>query len=200
MANRAIEWESGQHVVGIGSSVVIRNVARIAIGRCGGKAGVVVTLVALQSGVRASQRERSFRVIEYRTRPIGCRVASGAIGAKAGGYVIWIVGAVVIGDVARIAGSWCTVEDIVDVTQVARHRSMRAGERERRIGVIEGGTGPVRGAVTDRTIHREPRGRVIGIRGAVVERNVAGIAIGRRAGKDVIHMALCTSNRSVRAG
>jgi hypothetical protein len=197
MANRAIEWEGRQHVVGISSTVVIRHMARITIGRRGGKASVVVTLVALQCSVSARQREWGFRVVENRTRPIRCRVASRAIGAEAGRHMVRIIGAVVIGNVAGVACGWCAVEDIVDVTKVARNRGMRTSKRERRVGVIERSAGPVSSAVTDRTIHWEPRSRVIGICSAVIEHNVAGIAIGRSARKHVIHVALRTGYRGV---
>lgn len=75
---------------------------------------------------------------------------------------------------------------------------MRAGQGERSRGVIERGAGPIRSAVTDRTIQREARTHMVWICSAVIESNVAGIAIRRSTREHIVHMALSTGNCGVR--
>ena len=65
--------------------------------------------------------------------------------------------------------------------------------------MVEGGTGPVSGAVADGTISGEPGLNVVGIRRAVVERNVASAAVSWCSGEDVIDMTLSALNAGVRA-
>jgi hypothetical protein len=63
--------------------------------------------------------------------------------------------------------------------------------------VVEHGSEPARSCVTCRTGGREPNGDVVRIRGGVVIRFVAAVAVGRQRGVVAIHMAVGTWNRGV---
>ena len=66
--------------------------------------------------------------------------------------------------------------------------------------MVEHRAGPGGGGVAGRAGCRESRSDVIGIGGAGVIRLVARVAIGRRTGKFVVHVACGTGNAHVRAG
>ena len=65
--------------------------------------------------------------------------------------------------------------------------------------MIKRGARPIRGVVTDGTISRESSLHVVGIRRAVVERNVTGTAACRRSREDIVHVTLGTLNTAVGA-
>jgi len=76
---------------------------------------------------------------------------------------------------------------------------MCASQRERRVVVIEHGTGPRCRRVARSTGGREARPHVIGIGRSRVIRLMARIAIRRHRGVVAVHMAGRTGNRSMRA-
>ena len=83
----------------------------------------------------------------------------------------------------------------------ASRRDVLAGEREGRLGrVIEGGSGPIRGGVTELAVLRESGGDVIGIRGALIVVQVARIAGSAQALINAARMALDACRGDVLAG
>jgi len=120
-------------------------------------------------GVRASERERGLgSVIERRARPISGAVAQRAILREAGLHVVRIRSALIVLQVARGAGGGQTFEDAAGVALTTSCGGMFACQRERSLGgVIEHGSVPICGAVTELAILREARGNVIGVGGAL---------------------------------
>src|ERR1700747_3542125 len=142
----------------------------------------VVTLCALQRGVRAGQREAGGRVIESGTGPARGVVTLGAILRESRLDVIRSRRASEVFLMAGVAGRG--VRQIVRtgraersvVTLCALQRGVRAGQREAGGRVIESGTGPARGVVTLGAILREARLDVIRSRRASEVFLMAGVA------------------------
>ncbi len=144
MASLARGWEAGRSMRRIGGSVEIRLVAADAGCRerpivC---AGAGVALHARHSGVETSQRERRGAVIKGRRRPVGGRVADGAIGREACGHVSWIGCTREILLVATVAVCWQRGEVVIGVACRASHGNVGAGQRERRLVVVKARRGP----------------------------------------------------------
>ena len=129
--------------------------------------------------VRVAMVHREERVIAGRQgcgHPRGGGVAGGAGGGPARCRVIGIRGPGEVRLVAGVAIGRRSREDVIDVAKIAGHRGVRAGQRERRVVVIEGCARPVRGGVAGVAGGGEARRRVIGIGGAVPIRLVASVA------------------------
>lgn len=128
-------------------------------------------------------------------------MTKGAVGREARRDVLGISGAGKVLGVARIAiRRQLGAEVAVEVTRGAGQGRVRAGERESRVVVIEGGWDPGAGGVADGTICREARGNVIGIGGACEVLLMAAIAARRNAGVIVVDVALSAGQGEVRAG
>lgn len=91
--------------------------------------------------------------------------------------MVRIVSALVVGQVARIAGGAEALVNAAGVALITGCVHVGAGERERRLGgVIEGRARPICSGVAQRAILREPGGHVVWIGGALIVLQVAGIA------------------------
>jgi hypothetical protein len=165
-------------VVGIPAGLVVRHVARRAIGGRSGELAVHVALRTCDCDVRSGEREPGQGVvIELRSGPLH--------GGVAGLARIWESG----GGMARI----CCISKISKVTRCAIGRragilssdvtlstgdcNVRTSERE--LGqsvVIEFGAVPACSGVTGTAFAREPGGDMVRIRAGVVVLGVAGIA------------------------
>src|ERR1019366_3070184 len=88
----------------------------------------------------------------------------------------------------------------VHVTLSARHGGMRSGQRERAQAVIERGALPVGGGMTTLATGGELAGLVIGIRCAIVVRQVASRALRRRPGENSVGVTLGALDGGVRPG
>lgn len=112
-------------------------VAGVAI--CGGPGEDVVdvTLIARHCDMRASQREWGVVVVKCGARPSRRRVAGIASGRESRRYVIRIRGPIPIGLMAAIASGRKRRVIVVRVASGARDCRVSAGERERRVVVIE---------------------------------------------------------------
>ena len=146
------------------------------------------------SASMAGWERRVLGVIERRSRP-GC----GCVTSLARGreelrlrLVARIRGVVVIGLVATNTRDRQSrvVPVYVAVCALARRHCVRTGQRECRVGVIEGGVGPDCGVVAQLTRGGESRRRVRRIRGARIILLMAGVA--QRAVQRIIavHMAI----------
>ena len=82
----------------------------------------------------------------------------------------------------------------------ARHGDVRAGERKRRVVVIEGSGGPGRSVVARGAGSGEARSYVIGVRGPGVVRLVAGVTIRRHSCVVVVGMARRARHSDMGAG
>ena len=81
--------------------------------------------------------------------------------------MVWIGCALVIGFVTRIAIGGHGRVVVIHVAIRARCCSVRSGQWERSVVVVEGGLGPGGRAVTQLALLRESRSHVIGIGGPV---------------------------------
>ena len=189
MAGDAGSGEAGGDVIGIRGAGVVGLVAGIAVGRRARKLVVDVARCAGHRDVRAGQRESRLVVVEYRAGPRRGVVAGNACGGESCRNVIWIRGAAVIGFVARVAVSRRAGKLVVDVARRAGDGGVGAGERERRLVVIEHRAGPRRGVVAGGTSGWESAGDVVGIGCAGEIGFVARVAIGRGALEDVVDVA-----------
>lgn len=149
-------------------------------------------------------------MVEWKERVIGGRqvgrqpcsgcMAGGAGGGPPGRSVIRICCPGKIRLMAGVAIRRCSRKNIIDVALDATHGHMRAGQRERRVVVIEGGSGPRRCGVTSGACCGESRCGVRGVRSAVVIGLVARIAIGRHCCVVAANVAQSAGNSGVSAG
>ena len=86
------------------------------------------------------------------------------------------------------------------MTLAALQAAVCTCQRELRFRMVEHSAGPGRGRMASRAISGETRLHVVGGRCAVVQRNVASAAVGRRACKGSVRVALSTLDRAMRAG
>ena len=129
--------------------------ATVAIGR---QRCVVVVHVAGRAGhalVGSGQRECGLVVIEHRAIPGSGGVAGRAGGREAGRYMIRVSRPGEVGLVSTVAIGRKGGVVVVDVAGRAGHGLMRAGQRERRLVVIENRAIPGRGRVASRAGGRE---------------------------------------------
>jgi len=99
----------------------------------------------------------------------------------------------VITSMATVTIAWRALELLVDVAVLALDLGVRTGEREVALAVIEGGIGPLCGAVTALALGTE-------VAFVLVVFLVAAIAIGRRAFELLVHVALFAVYGRVRIG
>ena len=152
--------------------------------------------------MRAGERESRGRVIEARVPPVGCVVALLASLRDVRGNVIRTRRALEILKVAVYAGCAGQVVIVINVALGALQRSMRTGQRESRIVVIERCLRPRRCVVALLAGLREARTHVVWIRGALEILQMAVDAGGVRARQVVIvvYVTLGALHRGVRAG
>ena len=114
--------------------------------------------------MRAGEGERSFVVIELRTRPAGRAVAYRAVGRESRLHVVGIRRALEIFHVTSGARSGRSCESAIGVTLLAGHAGVRSGQGKLREGVvIEGRRLPRRGRVAGLARGRKCSSYVIGI-------------------------------------
>ena len=104
----------------------------------------------------------------------------------------------------QVTGAASGGKPLIDAARMALRAtrgSVLAGQRERRLrGVVERGAAPVRGAMAELTILREAGGDMVGIVGALVVSQVAGIARGGQTLVNAARMALNASCREMFSG
>jgi len=129
-----------------------------------------MALDASRRDVLAGEREgRLGRVIEGGSGPIRGGMAELAILREAGGGVVRIGSALIVIQVAGIAGGAQALENAASMALDASRGDVFAGQRECGLGgVIEFSSGPISGGVALGAILREAGGSMIGIRGALV--------------------------------
>ena len=133
-------------------------------------------------------------MIELRTFPLRCGVAGSAGSRESGHLVIRIRGRVEIGNVAGSAILRSASESAVEMTLGTLRCAVFAGERK--LGVSERGSLPLRGGVAHRAIGGIAGLPVVGIGGGVIHREVAGRALRGSARVLAVGVAL----RARRAG
>ena len=202
VADGAILGKASRYVVGIRRSGVIGKVAANTRRRSSFVDVVLVTDSALQSCMRARQRELRRRcMVELCTLPLRGRMADRTVAREGGGDVIRVRCPVVVCDMAALAGSWGTFEDSVHMALGTLCGSVSAGERELcSCGMVEFRPLPLRGAVARGAFPGEPGSDVIRIRGASEILQVATFTSGRRPLENVVDMTLCTLGGRMCAG
>lgn len=165
---------------------------------------VHVTLLALQRGVEAGQREAGSRVVKCTAAPGGRRVARLAGCGEAHLGVIGAVRIVVIGLVTTDAGGVRAGQAVVaaEVALRALQGRVRASQREAGGRVIERAAAPGCSGVAVLACGGELRLRMVRIGGAVVVRQMATGARRVGAGQVIVavDMALRAEDRKMRAG
>jgi hypothetical protein len=151
VAQSTILREASSDVIGIGSALKILQVTCIA---SGGQAFVDAGGVALDArdgGMHASEGERSLGVvIENGTGPIRGGVAERAILWESGRYMVRVRGALIILQVARVAGRSQALVNAAGVALHARRGDVFASEREGGLRiVIENRACPVGGGMAE---------------------------------------------------
>lgn len=156
--------------IGLGFGVAVRTSKhRIVVGvRVAGRAHAV--------GVAMVQREPG--VIELAVRPLDGVMAGGAGGRETSGNMVRVGGVLIIGLVATVAVGGQVAVVVVDVAigAGARRHSVRPGEREARLAVVEVGVSPLDGVVADFAGLGEARLHVIRVIRIVEIGQVAGDA------------------------
>ena len=127
---------SSLHVIGVGCSLIVLEVARHARSDSEVEVSIDVTLGAWRCDVHAGQRETCLAVIESRICPRSCSVTGGTSGRYSGLHVIRIGGALKIFHVT--GGAVCRSAGIlsVHVTLGTGHRDVRTGQRKLGKGVV----------------------------------------------------------------
>jgi hypothetical protein len=146
---RAIRARLGVAIRALKDCVVIR------IGMAGGAYPVGAAMIHVEPGV-----------VESGPQPAGRGVAGSARVREANRNVIRVSCARVVQLMAAVAIGGHGGVVVVHVATGARHRRMRARQRERRVVVIERGRTPCRGAVTHVALLRKAGGSVVRIRGS----------------------------------
>ena len=123
------------HMVRIGHAFVIRLMAGPAIRRQAVVLTARVAQHASQTNVRAGQREIGSTVVEASAVPIARGVAERAIVWESTSHMAFRIVVVVL--MARPAIRGCALELAVDMALIAVCVNMCAGQRERRVVVIE---------------------------------------------------------------
>jgi len=150
-------------------------------------------------GVRAGKRERSVVVIEGRRGPAAGGVTDRAVSREAGRDVIWVGGS---GEVFLVAAVTTCRQSCVVIVYVARgtsHCGVCAGERKRRVAVIESGRRPCRGVVTRDAGGGKTYRYVIGIVGSRPICLVAAVAVCGQSCVVVVGVACGASDCGVSA-
>jgi hypothetical protein len=179
------------HVVGIRGPGEIDQMARIA---GGGQSGITTAGVALNASrieVSAGQRKRRGGMVVRGRSPIRRRVTGLTRGREAGRGMTRVVGGRVQRVMTRIAGAGRSAAVLpVGVALLTIGREMRAGQREYRARMIEGGRLPRGGVVAYGAVVRERSGHMIGTRRRGEARGVAGVTGGRKILILSVRMAL----------
>lgn len=200
VARRARRRESRGNMVRISHAGVIGLMAGVTIRRRTCVLAADVTTRALDIDVSAGEWECRQIVVEVCWNPRRGAVADFTCLRKASRDVIWILGVVVVAQVARGAGRAQPRVLPVHVTTCTDLVQVRAGKWKLRLGMIEFCSGPGRSRMTHRAICRKTRGDVIRVRRLVEVIYVARSAIGWRAIETTVDVALRALQRRVCSG
>ena len=202
MARLASLRDARSHVVRICGALEILQVA-IDAGRVRVRQAVIVIDVALRAlhgGMGAGQRESRRGMVKRSLSPRSRVVALLTSLRESRSHVVRVRRGLEIFQVAADTGrvGACQVVITVHVTLRALHGRMSAGQREPCRGMIERSLCPRSRAVALLTSRRETRLNMIRIGGAVEVLDMARSAIGRRADKLAIDVALRAGHADVR--
>jgi hypothetical protein len=192
--------ESRSRVVRISRRIVNRAVAAVAILRSPFIDAVHMARRTRGGGVFAGERERSGAVIEYGSGPLR-RAVTGLAGLRESCRdVIRIGRRLELGEVAGDAGRRQRRVLPVKVAAGASGCGVLAGQGESRGAVVERRSGPLSRAVTQRTILREARGRVIRVGRRLIQWQVARGTRGSEPRKLTTHVTAGASGRRMFSG
>lgn len=200
MTRLAVLRKSGRHVIRILGRLIFLQMAG---GARGSEALVHAARMTLRAGcrdVRSGQSECRLRVvIERGARPVCSRVTRLAVLRESGGGVVWIRGRLIFLQMARRTVCGQTLVNAARMTLSAGCRDVRACQSERRLRVvIECGSRPVRGRMTQLAILRERSRDVIRVRRALVLFQMTRGAGGRAQARELpVGVALRTCDCGV---
>jgi len=185
--------DSGGKVIRIGRPLIVLHVARHARGRCQIEIGVGVTLIALQLGMSASQRETHRVVIEICRRPGRSGVTILASLRQSQSKVTGIVGLLKI---RQVTAHTRRRRPFILSARVTGHAiQTRVHARQRKAGelqVIEFRAQPRVDRVTLLALRRETRRNVIRFSRLLIRALVAGVALDRQSLELPNRLALVT--------
>ncbi len=190
----AISRESCRHVVWICCVIEVSQVAGHTSCRQSRILAVAVAIQTLETGMRACQRKLCFAVVEGRALKRSGGMAEGTIGGETGLGMIWIVGAVVVGEVAADACGGRIGELVVGVALGTGQGYVHSCKGEAGGAVVECGAGKTDCRVADRAVLRETRRDMVGIFCTIIIRLMARNALDGSARKDVVDVALAAVN------
>ena len=197
---RAGCWVIRRGMIRIVGCLILRLMARVAVGGSAGEHIVDVAGSAGHGDMGAGKRERCVVVVERSGAPCRCGMADIA-GLRVAARDVVGIGSVVVvrqmaGDTSRAQAGELTIS----MACGAHQRDMRAGESEAGLGVIENRAEPVGGGMAERAILGECRDDVIGIGGLVELGEMTPLALGRRSGELTVQVALRAGRADVGAG
>jgi hypothetical protein len=180
-------WEVCLNVVGISYARVVLDVASVAVRRRCRIYPIDMATAAGDAYMCARQRKLCVvRVIKRHVDPVCCRVTGQARRREARLSMVGISHTRVVLDVAGVAVRRGPRKLPANVATAARHRHVRARQREIRGGVvIERGARPRRGGVAGQARGGKTGLGVIGGSNTVVVLNMTGIAI-RRCSRRIV--------------
>src|SRR4051812_543122 len=173
MASLAGCREPGRNVVGARRLLEIRQVARDTIRRSACKFIIHVALTARDGYVGTGESEARGGVIKLSSGPLHRRMTGLTCSRKSGGHVVRVRR---LREVSLVAtDTRCRSSSVLaaDVTLRALHGGMYAGQRERRVVVIECRRNPAHCRVTNLALRWQASSLVIGIDCVVVIREMA---------------------------
>ena len=198
VAERAGGRECRRDVVGVGSALVVRAMAGVAVGGRPGVPPVNVATGARHADVRAGEGEAGGVVIEAGRNPGGGVVAHLALLRETGGGMVGVIGALKILQVTGDAQRAEVGEIAAHVAGLALQRGVRPGEGKAGEGMIECGVGPGNGAVANGAVGGKSGGGMVGVGGALKIGHVARRASGGHGGVVAIDVALRAGHFGVR--
>ena len=191
-------WKAGRHVVRVRRGLIVlqmasharRAVQRVVV------VDVAIAALARRYRVHAGQREPCRRVVEFAIAPLHRVVALLAGGGEScvsygRGCVVVIV--LVAADASRAADAVVVIH--VTIAALARRHTMRPGQRESRLGVIEGRRLPRRSVVAGIAGLGESSCHMVWVSGVLKILEVAGDASRTRQVVVVIDVAIATLAR-----
>jgi len=152
-------------------------------------------------GVPVIEREEGVIAVRQRRRQPSRRGVACSAGCRPSRrHVIWIRGPGKVRLMAAIASRWRPGKDIVNVAEIAGYCRVGSGQREGRVVVIEGCSGPVCSGVARIAGGGEARSHMTWIRGPGKVSLMAAVASRWQSGVVVIHVAGSASDCEMRPG
>ena len=201
VAGLTILRETSGRVIGIGRGVVFLQMASDTGGAQPGVLSTAMTIAASKRYVSARQWELGLRMIKLGSRPGRRRMAQRTILRESRSHMVGICGSVISTQMTGGTIRRCSGKPVVGVALGTGNVDMGSCKwkvRGRR--VIKTSSFPLRRRMTGRTSLRKSCRFVIGVRGSIIIRQMAGDAVRWRSGKPVVQVTLTATDGYVSTG